>query len=269
MMAYRSSIHNVTKNSPASVCGTGFPLSLPIDCMYSSPEIAIYATSNDYVCTMKQKLQEMHQLMQELMDVEQESQTYYDSNRYEPSYKAGEEVFVCNGKKGETQKFCSFCRGLYTIVEIMNVLNSKVEDKKSKKAIKVHYDRLKKYKTREKFFTSEPEVKLKTTIKGDKINLNKSDDDDIIEMDSSTDSETDLNYVIQSEVEISNNSLNVTNDTFESEANESEQETSKEQEKATEVAEEGSETSSKTKKYAGKKAAERKNPNKKKGRRKY
>ena len=32
----------------------------------------------------------------------------------------------------------------------MNDMNFKVEDKKTRKAIKVHYDRLKKFKTREK-----------------------------------------------------------------------------------------------------------------------
>ena len=34
MMAYRSSIHSVTKYKPAYVV-LGFPLSLPIDCIYS------------------------------------------------------------------------------------------------------------------------------------------------------------------------------------------------------------------------------------------
>ena len=36
MMAYRSSIHSVTRYSPAFVV-LGFPLSLPIDCIYSTP----------------------------------------------------------------------------------------------------------------------------------------------------------------------------------------------------------------------------------------
>ena len=57
MMAYRSSIHSVTKYSPAYVV-LGFPLSLPVDCIYSTPQTAIYATPSDYVFTMKQKLQE-------------------------------------------------------------------------------------------------------------------------------------------------------------------------------------------------------------------
>ena len=77
MMAYRSSIHSVTKHSPAHVV-LGFTLSLPMDCIYSTPQTAIYATPSDYVFTMKQKLQETHQLRQDYMDVERELQKTYN-----------------------------------------------------------------------------------------------------------------------------------------------------------------------------------------------
>ena len=238
MMAYRSSIHSATRYSPAFVV-LGCPLSLPIDCIYSTPQTTIYATPSDYVFTMNQKLQETHQLMQEYMDVEQERQkSYYDRSKYGPSYKVGEDVLVFNTtvKKGETRKFTSFYRGTYIIVEIINDLNFKVEDKKTRKAIKVHFDRLTKYKTREKPFTPEPQAKLKTTIKEHKnSNLNSSDDGDIIEIESSTDSESNLNTEDQSEAEDANDSRNVTNETSENEAKESEQETSKGQEKAQNV----------------------------------
>ena len=69
MMAGRSSINSVTKYSPAYVV-LGLPLWLRIDCIYSTPQTAIYATPNSYVFTMTQKLQETRHLMQELMDVE-------------------------------------------------------------------------------------------------------------------------------------------------------------------------------------------------------
>ena len=88
---------------------------------------------------MKQKLQETHQLKVEFMDIEQERQkTYYDCSRYGPSYKAGEEVLVFNPtvKKGETRNFTSFYKGPYIIVDFINDLNFKVEDKKTRKTIK-------------------------------------------------------------------------------------------------------------------------------------
>ena len=46
MMAYRSSIHSVTKYSPAYV-GLGFALLLPLDCIYNTPQTAIYAAPSD------------------------------------------------------------------------------------------------------------------------------------------------------------------------------------------------------------------------------
>ena len=261
-MAYRSSIHSVTRYSPAFVV-LGFPLSLPIDCNYSTPQTTIYATPSDYVFTMKQKLQETHQLMREYMDVEQERQkSYYDRSRYGPSYKFGEEVLVFNPtvKKGETRKFTSFCRGLYIIVEFINYLNFKVEDKKTRKAIKVHYDRQKKHKTRDKPFTPEPQAKRKTTSKEQKnSNLNSSDDGDVIEIESSTDSESNLNTENQSEAEDANDSLNVTNETSENEAKESEHETSKGQEKAQNVPEGGGATPLKATDYTEKKTSRNKN----------
>ena len=136
MMAYRSSIHSVTRYSPAFVL-LGFPLSLPIDCIYSRPQTTIYATPSDYVFTMKQKLQETHQLKREYKDVEQERQkSYYDRSKCGPSYKVGEEVLVFNPtvKKGETRKLTSFYRGPYIIIKIINDLNFKVEDKKDEES---------------------------------------------------------------------------------------------------------------------------------------
>ena len=134
--------------------------------------------------------------MQENMDVKQESQkTFYNRSRYGSSYKVGEEVLVFNPtvKKGEARKFNFFHRLPFTIVEIRYELGFKVEDKKTRKPIKVHYDRLKKRNTRENTFTSEPQVKRKTTAKEQKnISLNGSDDGDKNEIESSTESESNL-----------------------------------------------------------------------------
>ena len=56
IIAHRSSVHSVTENNPAYVI-LGFTLSLPIDCIYSTPQTAVYAATSDYVFKMKQKLQ--------------------------------------------------------------------------------------------------------------------------------------------------------------------------------------------------------------------
>ena len=74
------------------------------------------------------------------------------------------------------------------------------------------------------------------------MNLDSSDDDDIIEIDSFTDSEIILYSENQSEAEKARNSLNATKDKSENEAKESEQETPKKQEKANKVVEGGGDT---------------------------
>ena len=88
--------------------------------------------------------------------------------------------------------------------------------------------------------------------------MNSSDDDDIIEIVSSTKSERNLKSENQSEAEIANNSLNVTNDTSETEVKESKQETSKRQEKANKVAEGDCLTCGKPIVYTEKRAGETK-----------
>ena len=73
MIAYRSSSYCVRKCSPVLVV-LGNPPSLPVDFIYSTPLNTVDATTSDYVFTMKQKLQQRHRLMREVMVVKQESQ---------------------------------------------------------------------------------------------------------------------------------------------------------------------------------------------------
>ena len=90
--------------------------------------------------------------------------------------------------------------------------------------------------------------------------MNNSDDGDIIEIVSPTDSESNLNTENQAEAEDANDSLNVTNETSENDAKQSEQETSKGQEKAQTVPKGRGATSSKATEYTEKKPAETKFP---------
>ena len=141
----RSSIHSVTKHSQTYFV-LGFQLSLPIDFIHSTPQTAMYETPTDYVFTLKQKLQETHQLRRELVDVKQECQKIcHGRSRFGPSYKIAGEVlsFLPNGTKNSKQDFFSFYRGPYRIVEQIKDLYIQVEDKKTRKTIKVHYDRIK------------------------------------------------------------------------------------------------------------------------------
>ena len=84
-------------------------------------------------------------------------------------------------------------------------MNFKLEDEKT---TNVHYDRLNNLKKREKPFTPKPPVNRKTIVREqNKIDQNRSDVDDIIEIESSTDNEN-LIKENQSEAEGANDSNN-------------------------------------------------------------
>ena len=76
--------------------------------------------------------------------------TYYDRSTFGPQYEVGDLLLVFNPtiKTGQTKKFKSFYSGPQEIREIINDLNFVIEDVKTKKQQKVHYDRLKRFNSR-------------------------------------------------------------------------------------------------------------------------
>ena len=138
MMAYRSSIHSVTKYSPFYLL-FGRSCALPIDCMYQTIQTKIYPTLSDYVGCLKDELQTCHELVGESMDVEQERRkTYYDRSTFGPQYEVGDLVMLFNPtiKTGQRKKFKSFYGGPQVIREIINNLSFVIEDVKTKKITK-------------------------------------------------------------------------------------------------------------------------------------
>ena len=94
VMAYRSSVHTVTKYSPYYLL-FGAPCALPIDCMYETLQAQVFATPSDYVGNLKKELQLYNELVRLNMEVEQERQkTYYDQKQFGPKYRANKKVQV-------------------------------------------------------------------------------------------------------------------------------------------------------------------------------
>ena len=75
---------------------------------------------------------------------------YYRRSTFGPQYEVGDLVMVFNPtiKTGQTKKFKSFYSGPQVTREIINDLIFVIEDVKTKKQQKVHYDRLKRFNSR-------------------------------------------------------------------------------------------------------------------------
>ena len=179
MMAYRSSVHAVTNYSPAYVI-FGTPLKLPIDCMYETRYTELNRTPSDFIFKTRRELQKAHHQIRNKMEVEQTRQkTHYDYRRaYGLTYKEGHQVLVFfpTVKKGETIKFTCFYKGPYTIVEIITDLNFRVSQDETKKIIKVHYDRLKQYRCRERTSVKTNETRRQSELE-EKSFIEEVDDD--------------------------------------------------------------------------------------------
>ena len=124
MMAYRSSIHSVTKYSPFYLL-FGQSCALPIGCMYQTKQTKLYPTLSDYFGCLKGELQTCHDLVRESMDAGQERQkTHYDHSTFGPQYEVGDLVMVFDTimKTGQTKKFKYFYSGPQVIRQIINDL---------------------------------------------------------------------------------------------------------------------------------------------------
>ena len=97
---------------------------------------------------MKKELQLCHEHVRLNIEVEQESQkNYYGQKQLGPKYQTWETVLLFNPtvKLRQTKKFKSYYSGPLVIREIVNDLNFIIENLKTEKQQKVHYDRLKNF----------------------------------------------------------------------------------------------------------------------------
>ena len=86
LMAYRYTVHTVTKFSPSYMV-LGTPLRLPIDCMYEAPHTELFQTPSDSIFNKMRETQRAHHLRGAEMEVEQTRQkTQTEYHAYGPTY---------------------------------------------------------------------------------------------------------------------------------------------------------------------------------------
>ena len=109
--------------------------------------------------------------------------TYYERSTFGPQYEVGDLVMVINPtiKTGQTKKFKSFYSGPQVIREIINNLNFVIEDVKTKKQQKIHYDRLKRFNSRSA--TTDKTEPKKGKIKPRITQNNLTEDNDFVEIE--------------------------------------------------------------------------------------
>ena len=144
MLAYRSSIHESTGQTPVAMM-FGREVTLPIDLLLGSFLDQNQGTTDiPYIMGLKQSLNEIHEIARENLEKSCDRQKrVYDHRANARSYKVGDSVFLFDPskKKGISPKLQSRWQGPYQIIGKLSDLLYKIQLNSKVKI--VHHDRLK------------------------------------------------------------------------------------------------------------------------------
>ena len=146
MLAYRSSIHESTGQTPAAMM-FGREVTLPIDLLLG-PFMDQKQKSSQvpYIQNLREKLEVIHEVARENLEKSSERQKrVYDHRANAHSYCVGENVFLFDPskKKGISPKLQSRWTGPYLVVGKLSDLLYKVQLNPQSRIKVVHHDRLK------------------------------------------------------------------------------------------------------------------------------
>ena len=146
MLAYRSSIHESTGQTPAAIM-FGREVALPTDLLLGSfPDQKHRSSDLPYLHEVKEKLKEIHEIARENLEKSFDRQKrLYDHHANAHSYNVGDSVFLFDPtkKKGISPKLQSRWVGPYLVVGKLSDLLYKIQLRPQSKIKIVHHDRLK------------------------------------------------------------------------------------------------------------------------------
>ena len=146
MLAYRSSIHESTGQTPAAMM-FGREVTLPIDLLLGSfPDQKHRSSDLPYLHELKEKLKEIHEIARENLEKSCDRQKrLYDHRANAHSYNVGDSVFLFDPtkKKDISPKLQSRWVGPYLVVGKLSDLLYKIQLSPQSKIKIVHHDRLK------------------------------------------------------------------------------------------------------------------------------
>ena len=144
LLAYRSSVHSSTRETPAMLM-FGRELQLPVDLMFASP-IQPASTVKEYVPKLMLSLKTAYDHARAAgITAQKRQKAVYDKKVTKPSFAAGDQVFlhVPVVKPGTTPKFHRPYKGPYSVIKVIDDVVVQIMDK-SGQLQTVHVDRLKK-----------------------------------------------------------------------------------------------------------------------------
>ena len=143
LLAYRSSVHSSTKETPAMLM-LGHEIHLPVDVMFQSPD-SERSHVNTYVINLRRNLQRAFTHARDAGATAQRRQkAHYDKHAKQPKLNVGDMVRLHSPavKPGTTSKFHRPWKGPYTVLERVDDVVLRIADK-SGTTQTVHVDRLK------------------------------------------------------------------------------------------------------------------------------
>ena len=173
MMAYWSSEQESTGYTPQFLV-YGQELSVPLDCMYLSPQENETIDLHQFVHKKKQAFQRAFELVRRNLNEKQKRRNAICNKKvHGPLYKEGQKVFFFHPAIaiGTTSHFKSSWKGPYIIEKCLNDVTFRIKEENSTKQQIVHYDRLK------PFFDPPPtsNLPIRNKSKNDQLTQNRAD----------------------------------------------------------------------------------------------
>ena len=130
MMAYRSSVHESTNQSPAKML-LGREIQLPVDLLLGCPPDSVVFEGDVASCVerLRDVLRNVHEYVKEYMvEASEKQKRGYDHRTNYKRYKAGDSLFLCEPitKKGVCPKFESLWTGPWVVFEKVSDLVYKI-----------------------------------------------------------------------------------------------------------------------------------------------
>ena len=149
LTAYRSPVHETTKQTPACLM-FGRELNLPIDLLYGRPPPVpeLPSVIEDYVSELQEKLEEIHQFARVRMRVASDRmKRRYDIGTSRAVFDVRDAVWLYNPKrrKGVSPKLSCDWEGPYLVLKRINELLYRVRKSANAKPWVVHRNRLWRY----------------------------------------------------------------------------------------------------------------------------